>query len=113
MGTLRTYGKKINTPDFTAQPSEALAEILADVPPGSLWISGHTHTPPTNDSYADDSVNRVHRNLVNIHNPTIDASHIYTNSLFLYKDRAVVRTYDHNEDRWLSGLDRTFPFAGA
>ena len=113
MGTLRTYGKKINTPDFTAQPSEALAETLADVPPGSLWISGHTHTPPTNDSYADDSVNRVHRNLVNIHNPTIDASHIYTNSLFLYKDRAVVRTYDHNEDRWLAGLDRTFPFAGA
>ena len=113
MGTLRTYGKKINTPDFTAQPSEPLAEILADVPPGSLWISGHTHTPPTNDSYADDSVNRVHRNLVNIHNPTIDASHIYTNSLFLYKDRAVVRTYDHNEDRWLAGLDRTFPFAGA
>ena len=113
MGTLRTYGKKINTPDFTAQPSEPLAEILADVPPGSLWISGHTHTPPTNDSFADDSVNRVHRNLVNIHNPTIDACHIYTNSLFLYKDRAVVRTYDHNEGKWLESLDRTFPFVGA
>lgn len=110
MGTLRAYRENINTPAYTAQPSEALAEILADVPPGSLWISGHTHTPPTNDSFADDSVNRVHRNLVNIHNPTIDASHIYTNSLYIYKDRLVVRTYDHAEGKWLEGLDRTFPF---
>jgi predicted MPP superfamily phosphohydrolase len=113
MGTLRQYRDKINTPKTTAQPSELLAEVLADVPPGSLWISGHTHTPPTNDSYADDSVNRVHKNLVNIHNPTIDTPDIYTNSLFIYKDRTVVRTYDHNKGEWIAGFDRTFPFAGA
>ena len=59
------------------------------------------------------SVNRVHKNLVNIHNPTIDTPDIYTNSLFIYKDRAVVRTYDHNKGEWIAGLDRTFPFAGA
>jgi predicted MPP superfamily phosphohydrolase len=109
-GTLRTYNKKINTVSATAQPDTKLAEILAAVPPGSLWISGHTHTPPTNDSYADISVNRVNRNLVNIHNPTIDAKKIYTNSLYIYKDKIVIRTYDHNNGIWLQELERTFPF---
>lgn len=112
-GTLRTYNKKINTVSATAQPDTKLAEILAAVPPGSLWISGHTHTPPTNDSYADISVNRVNRNLVNIHNPTIDAKKLYTNSLYIYKDKLVIRTYDHNNGVWLQALERTFPFAGA
>ncbi|MBQ2086858.1 MAG: metallophosphoesterase [Selenomonas sp.] len=109
-GTLRTYNKKINTVSATAQPDTKLAEILAAVPPGSLWISGHTHTPPINDSYADISVNRVNRNLVNIHNPTIDAKKIYTNSLYIYKDKLVIRTYDHNNGIWLQELERTFPF---
>ncbi|MBQ1920215.1 MAG: metallophosphoesterase [Selenomonas sp.] len=109
-GTLRTYNKKINTVSATAQPDTKLAEILAAVPPGSLWISGHTHTPPTNDSYADISVNRVNRNLVNIHNPTIDAKKLYTNSLYIYKDKIVIRTYDHNNGIWLQELERTFPF---
>ena len=109
-GTLRTYNKKINTVSATAQPDTKLAEILAAVPPGSLWISGHTHTPPTNDSYADISVNRVNRNLVNIHNPTIDAKKLYTNSLYIYKDKLVIRTYDHNNGIWLQELERTFPF---
>ena len=109
-GTLRTYNKKINTVSATAQPDTKLAEIMAAVPPGSLWISGHTHTPPTNDSYADISVNRVNRNLVNIHNSTIDAKKIYTNSLYIYKDKIVIRTYDHNNGIWLQELERTFPF---
>ncbi|MBQ4213065.1 MAG: metallophosphoesterase, partial [Selenomonas sp.] len=109
-GTLRTYNKKINTVSATAQPDMKLAEILAAVPPGSLWISGHTHTPPTNDSYADISVNRVNRNLVNIHNPTIAAKKLYTNSLYIYKDKLVIRTYDHNNGIWLQELERTFPF---
>lgn len=109
-GTLRTYNKKINTVSATAQPDTKLAEIMAAVPPGSLWISGHTHTPPTNDSYADISVNRVNKNLVNIHNPTIDAKKIYTNSLYIYKDKLVIRTYDHNNGIWLQALERTFPF---
>lgn len=110
MGTLRTYSKKINTVAATAQPSQKLLEILSAVPPGSLWISGHTHTPPTNDSYADIRVNRINENLVNIHNPTIDARHLYTNSLYIYKDRIVIRTYDYNNGVWLDALERTFSF---
>lgn len=113
LGTLRNYYKSINTPNFTAQPPDKLAKMLFDVPQGSLWLSGHTHTPPTEDSYADTDINRVNRNLVNIHNPCIDVPNIYTNSLFIYTDRIVVRTYDHSAKRWLSGIDRTFPFPGA
>ena len=110
MGTLRTYSKKINTPDMTAQPAEELKKLLADCPPGSLWISGHTHTAPTNDSFADDGVNRFNENLVNIHNPAIDKKHIYTNSLYLYGDRTVVRTYDHTNGMWLEELEREYKF---
>lgn len=108
MGTLRTYKKKINTPQTTAQPADQLQEILSHCPPGSLWVSGHTHTPPKNDSFADDSVNRFNENLVNIHNPCIDKKHVYTNSLFLYDDKVVVRTYDHRDDEWVTKLDRTY-----
>ncbi|ORT99178.1 hypothetical protein D081_2148 [Anaerovibrio sp. JC8] len=109
-GTLRPYNDEINTVNRTAQPAQALSEILAEVPPGSLWISGHTHTPPTNDSFADDSVNRVHKNLVNIHNPTIDSRNTYTNSLYIYKDHITIRTFDHNAEKWLTDLERTYTF---
>ena len=108
MGTLRTYTKKINTPQTTAQPADQLKEILSHCPPGSLWVSGHTHTPPKNDSFADDSVNRFNENLVNIHNPCIDKKHVYTNSLYLYDDKVVVRTYDHRDNEWVTKLDRTY-----
>ena len=113
LGTLRNYNKSINTPNFTAQPPDVLTKMLFDVPQGSLWLSGHTHTPLTESSFADTNINRVNRNLVNIHNPCIDAPHIYTNSLFIYKDRILVRTYDHNAGKWLKGMDRTFASAGA
>lgn len=108
MGTLRTYGKKINTPSTTAQPADKLFDILGKCPKGSLWISGHTHTPVTNDSFADDSVNRFNANLVNIHNPTIDKRHMCTNSLYLYPDRITVRTYDHTKGIWLDNLERVY-----
>ncbi|WP_462333026.1 metallophosphoesterase family protein [Schwartzia sp. (in: firmicutes)] len=108
MGTLRTYKKKINTSSRTAQPDGPLEDILEACPKGSLWLSGHTHTPPTNDSYADDSVNRFNDNLVNIHNPTIDKRHVYTNSLYLYEDKTVVRTYDHTKGVWLDEFERSY-----
>ena len=108
MGTLRNYRKTINTPDTTAQPADKLSAILAKCPKGSLWISGHTHTPASNDSFADDRINRFNENLVNIHNPTIDSRHICTNSLYLYPDKIVVRTYDHAKGTWLDKLERVY-----
>ena len=108
MGTLRNYKEKINTPDTTAQPADALSRILSRCPQGSLWLSGHTHTPPKNDSFADDSVNRFNANLVNIHNPTLDKRHVYTNSLYLYGSRVLVRTFDHTRGKWVDDLERVY-----
>ncbi|MCR5175370.1 MAG: metallophosphoesterase [Anaerovibrio sp.] len=108
MGTLQTYKKKINTPHTTAQPADKLQEILNNCPEGSLWVSGHTHTPPKNNSFADDRINRFNKNLVNIHNPAVDKKHIYTNSLYLYEHKIVVRTYDHRDNAWVKKFDRVY-----
>jgi len=106
--TLKNYSSFVNKPQSVANPENALKEILKYAPKGSLWVSGHTHTPPENESYADDAVNRYNDNLVNIHNPTIDAKHLYTNSLFLYDDRAVVKTFDHKSNMWVEKFTREY-----
>ena len=108
LGTLRTYRKKINTPGTTAQPADKLSTILAACPKGSLWLSGHTHTPVSNDSFADDRVNRYNANLVNIHNPTLDSRRLCTNSIYLYPNKIVIRTYDHTKGKWLDNLERVY-----
>lgn len=108
MGTLKKYHKNINTPSTTAQPEDALAEILKNAPKGSLWVSGHTHTSANNESFANDDINRFNESIVNIHNPTIDGKNLWTNSLFLYEDRIIVRTFDHKKNVWLNILDRVY-----
>ena len=108
LGTLRDYKPHINTPDFTAQPAGPLSKILSRCPSGSLWLSGHTHTPPSNESFADDTVNRFNAHLVDIHNPALDRHHLYTNSLYLYGNRILVRTFDHTDSVWLDDLERVY-----
>ncbi|MBR3723168.1 MAG: metallophosphoesterase [Selenomonadaceae bacterium] len=108
MNTLPQYNKKVNKPQTTAQPDEYLSKILQNAPKGSLWISGHTHTPVTNTCFADDAVNRYNDNIINIHNPTIDAKRLCTNSLYLFEDRIVLRTYDHTKDVWLDEFRRVY-----
>ena len=108
MGTLPQYNKKVNRPQTTAQPEEPLRQILQNAPKGSLWVSGHTHTPVTNPGFADDAVNRYNDNLINIHNPTLDTKRLCTNSLYLFDDRIVIKTYDHTKDMWLEELKREY-----
>lgn len=109
-GTLTSYNKTVNTPDFVAQPEKALREILAANPQVLLWVSGHTHTPATNPDFAA-AVNVYGGRVTNIHNADADRRGIWTNSLYLYADRVVVRTFDHRRGVWLEGLERTFPLA--
>lgn len=108
MNTLETYHKSINKPQSAAQPDDKIAEILKFAPKGSLWVSGHTHTPPSNKSYADDEINRYNDTVVNIHNPTIDAKELYTNSLFLYDDRVIVKTFDYQKNAWIDKFTREY-----
>lgn len=106
-GTLRDYRSFINTPNYIAQPSETINEILTNNPQVFLWVSGHTHTSPLEESYAS-HINVYAGRITNIHNKDMNRGTIWTNSLFLYPDRVVVKTFNHQDGIWLPKLDRTF-----
>jgi predicted phosphodiesterase len=104
--TLLSYNKTANTPNFVAQPVDTIDEILRENPQVCLWVSGHTHTPVTNESYALPEVNNYKGRVTNIHTPDMDREIIWTNSLYLYPDKIVVRTYNHSCQEWEEGLER-------
>jgi len=105
-GSLENYNKNINTDYYVSHPIEAITKILQDNPQVKLWVSGHTHTKATNKSFAA-PVNKV-GNVVDIHNPSWESKTIWTNSLYLYPDKIVVRTYNHDKHKFVEKLDRTF-----
>lgn len=109
--TLRNYRHWINTPSFVAQPIAEIHKILEDNRQVFLWVSGHTHTPPSEESYAS-AINLYDGHVTNIHNKDMNRSAIWTNSLFLYEDRVVVKTYSHEENGWMPGLERTIETPG-
>ncbi len=105
-GTLRDYKHWVNKPAAVAQPSEELHQILAANHQVFLWVSGHTHTPPSEESFAS-PINLYDGRVTNIHNTDMKKGQIWTNSLYLYPDKVVVKTYSHKEDNWLPQLERT------
>jgi Icc protein len=107
-GTLRDYNDYANTPHFVAQPAEAIRDLLKRHPQVFLWVSGHMHITPREESFAS-PINLYDRRVMNIHVPDMNRKAIWTVSLFLYPDRVVVRTYDHQTGAWLKELDRTVP----
>lgn len=105
--TLLSYNKDANTPNFVAQPVEAIDDILMNNPQIRLWVSGHTHTPATNESFASPAINTYKGRVTNIHNADMDREVIWTNSLYLYPDKIVIRTFNHSSKEWVDALDRT------
>lgn len=71
-----------------------------------LWVSGHTHTPPREESFAA-PINIYANRVTNIHNTDMNRETIWTNSLFLYPDKVVVKTYQHKTGIWLPEFERT------
>ena len=108
MGTLDTYSEKINSPQRVAQPEKAVHTLLMANPQVRAWVSGHTHTPPTQPSFLSD-VNLYQGRVVGIHNTDMNRKTIWTNSIFLYDDKIVIRAWNHTEARWEDGLERTIP----
>lgn len=104
-GTLLSYNKQVNTPDFIANPQETVENIISDNPQIILWVSGHTHTSAVNPSYAAD-INVFDQHVANIHNTDMDRQTIWTNSLYLYRDRIIIRTFNHRKKLWEEHLDR-------
>lgn len=105
-GTLRSYNKNANTSNYVAQPSSMLHDILTDNPQVFLWVSGHTHTSSKEESFAS-AINMYEKRITNIHNTDMNRETIWTNSLLLYPDKVVVKTYNHRKDRWVPELERT------
>ncbi|MDU2064606.1 MAG: metallophosphoesterase [Sporomusaceae bacterium] len=104
-GTLLSYNKQVNSADFIAQPKQEIAALLQENKQIVLWVSGHTHTPATNPSYAH-PVNYYEGRLLNLHNADLDREEIWTNSLFLAKDRITIRTFNHKKDSWEEKFNR-------
>jgi Icc protein len=107
-GTLASYNKSVNTPNYIAQLEQPIADIIAGNPQILLWVSGHTHTPADNPSFAS-AVNLFAGRVTNIHNTDLDREGIWTNSLFLYADKVTVKTFNHKKGAWVGELERTFP----
>ena len=105
-GTLRDYRPFINTPGFIAQPAEAIHGILKGNLQVFLWVSGHTHTPPLEESFAS-PINLYAGQVTNIHNKDMNRGTIWTNSLYLYPDKVMIKTYNHEENTWMPQFDRT------
>jgi hypothetical protein len=105
-GTLRDYNSNANTPNFIAQPYEKIHEILMQNSQVFLWVSGHTHTSPKEESFAS-PINVYTKRVTNIHNTDMNRETIWTNSLFLYPDKVVVKTYQHRNGIWLQDFERT------
>jgi len=105
-GTLKNYNKNANTPNFVAQPEEKIRELILQNAQIFLWVSGHTHTPATNESYASD-INLYEKQVTNIHNCDMNRGTIWTNSLYLYPDKVVIKTFNHKTGVWMETLERT------
>ena len=105
--TLETYKHWVNTPSFVAQPIEKIKTILQNNPQIFLWVSGHTHTPASEPSFAS-AINVYENHVTNIHNTDMNKETIWTNSLFLYTDKVVVKTYNHTTSSWETPLERSF-----
>jgi 3',5'-cyclic-AMP phosphodiesterase len=105
--------------NYMAQPHREIRKVLSENPQVFLWVSGHAHLAPTNASF-NHPINLYDRRVTNIHNPGMNGSsylsekdkkgtkheNIWTNSLFLYPDKVVVKTFDHEKAEWMEALTR-------
>jgi hypothetical protein len=105
--------------NYMVQPHREIRKILAENPQVFLWVSGHAHLAPTNANFSS-PINLYGQRVMNIHNADMNGSSylsekdqkgtkhdtIWTNSLLLYPDRVVVKTYDHAKAAWMESLTR-------
>lgn len=99
-------GISLPSPRNSVQPAGDIRTILARHHQVRLWVSGHTHTMPADATFMDDA-NYYEGRVLNVYNSDWDEDTIYTNSLYLYEDHILIRTYDHTRGTWLPAFDRT------
>ena len=106
-GTLPNYKPNANRPDYIAQPEEKIRDLILQNSQIFLWVSGHTHTPATNESYAADINLYYVGRVTNLHNCDMNRGTIWTNSIYLSPDKVAVKTFDHKKGAWMEHLQRT------
>lgn len=99
-------GVSLPSPRNSVQPAGRIRSILARNHQVLLWVSGHTHTTPVDATFMDDA-NYYEDRVLNVYNSDWDEETICTNSLYLYPDHVLIRTYDHTHNTWLPAFDRT------
>ena len=118
-GTLMSKNNHTETDNFIAQPYRKIRKLILENPQIFLWVSGHTHVAPTNAKFHD-KVNVYEKRVTNIHNCDMDGrsyladtdyetrrhDQIWTNSLYLYQEKIMIKTYDHKKGQWLENLTR-------
>jgi Icc protein len=97
---------KFISPEDIAQPEQDIETILCSNPQVFLWVSGHTHTNPGNPDF-NAKVNYYEGRVLDVYNGTWDTLPVCTNSLYLYPDKVVIRTFNHETHQWLGIYDRT------
>ena len=110
-GTLKTYNEYANKPSFVAQPAIRLYELIRENPQLFLWVAGHMHVPATNENYSS-PVNVYEKQVTVIHNTDLERKKPWTNVLYLYPGKVIVRTYDHRQKSWQPDLERTITIPG-
>jgi 3',5'-cyclic-AMP phosphodiesterase len=110
-GTLQNFNSHANTPSFVAQPAIRLYDLIRENPQLFIWVAGHMHVPATSESYAS-PVNVYQKQVTVIHNADLERKRPWTNVLYLYPEKVVVRTYDHWLNSWRPDLERTIRLPG-
>ena len=118
-GTLRIRREDVENSNLFAQPKAPIRELIRQNPQIFLWVSGHAHIAPTNARF-NNPLNLYEGRVTGIHNCDLDGrsalketetavtehDRLWINSLFLYADRVVVKTYDLRRQAWLEELTR-------
>lgn len=105
-GTLSNNNNYANSNDFIAQPQDDLREILQKNPQVFLWVCGHMHVPATNKDFRS-PINLYGNRVYTLHNADMNRETIWTNSLLLFPDKVVIKTYNHRLGAWSPELEKT------
>jgi 3',5'-cyclic-AMP phosphodiesterase len=106
LGTLSNDKKNANSTNFIAQPQDDLREIIQKNPQIFLWVCGHMHVPATHKDFRS-GTNLYGNQVYTLHNADMNRATIWTNSLFLFPDKIVIKTYNHQRGAWMPELEKT------
>jgi len=104
-GTVTNSSGGIAGDNMVAQPEGSIKSILAKNSQVFLWVSGHSHTAAYEPGFKA-KYNLFEKKVLNIHNADMERSDIWTNSIYLYKNKVIIKTFDHKTGQWLNKLER-------